>query len=170
MGSEIKIFYYQGPFFQYYYLPSISCLFVCLIKRSVCSLFDCKLCTCDPQVVKIDLHNLLKKLKLSQNQSGTTIFMFSGPRLSLGVEKSFLCYLVIITFFLFVYCMCAINTYTSLKFTINYTFLSISVASGMYQSTIYGLAAKLPFKYSGAVVLGSVNTFSYYIVHRIYLK
>ena len=48
MGSEIKIFYYQGPFFQYYYLPSISCLFVCLIKRSVCSLFDCKLCTCDP--------------------------------------------------------------------------------------------------------------------------
>ena len=48
MGPEIKIFYYQGPFFQYYYLPSISCLFVCLIKRSVCSLFDCKLCTCDP--------------------------------------------------------------------------------------------------------------------------
>ena len=48
MGPEIKIFYYQGPFFQYYYLPSISCSFVCLIKRSVCSLFDCKLCTCDP--------------------------------------------------------------------------------------------------------------------------
>ena len=66
--------------------------------------------------------------------------------------------------------MCAINAYTSIKFTIKYTFLSISVASGMYQSTIYGLAAKLPFKYSGAVVLGSVNTFSYYIVHRIYLK
>ena len=25
----------------------------------------------------------------------------------------------------------------------------------MYQSTVYGLAAKLPFKYTGAVVLGS---------------
>ena len=25
----------------------------------------------------------------------------------------------------------------------------------MYQNTIYGLAAKLPFKYTGAVVLGS---------------
>lgn len=31
----------------------------------------------------------------------------------------------------------------------------LNMASGMYQSTIYGLAAKLPFKYSGAVVLGS---------------
>lgn len=31
----------------------------------------------------------------------------------------------------------------------------ISVANGIYQNTIYGIAAKLPFKYTGAVVLGS---------------
>jgi hypothetical protein len=58
--------------------------------------------------------------------------------------------------------MYAINTYIRVYDSVlNTHFLSISVASGMYQSTIYGLAAKLPFKYSGAVVLGSVNTFSY---------
>ena len=30
--------------------------------------------------------------------------------------------------------------------------------NGIYQNTVYGLAAKLPFKYTGAVVLGSVST------------
>jgi len=35
------------------------------------------------------------------------------------------------------------------------------VANGIYQNTVYGLAAKLPFKFTGAVVLGSVsNTFN----------
>ena len=34
---------------------------------------------------------------------------------------------------------------------------SFSVANGIYQNTVYGLAAKLPFKYTGAVVLGSVS-------------
>lgn len=29
------------------------------------------------------------------------------------------------------------------------------MANGIYQNTIYGIAAKLPFKYTGAVVLGS---------------
>lgn len=32
-----------------------------------------------------------------------------------------------------------------------------SVANGIYQNTVYGIAAKLPFKYTGAVVLGSVS-------------
>ena len=36
-------------------------------------------------------------------------------------------------------------------------FSPILVASGIYQNTVYGLAAKLPFKYTGAVVLGSVS-------------
>jgi hypothetical protein len=31
------------------------------------------------------------------------------------------------------------------------------VANGIYQNTVYGIAAKLPFKYTGAVVLGSVS-------------
>jgi len=31
----------------------------------------------------------------------------------------------------------------------------LSMANGMYQNTVYGLAARLPFRYSGAVVLGS---------------
>lgn len=31
------------------------------------------------------------------------------------------------------------------------------MASGIYQSTVFGLAAKLPFKYTGAVVLGTVS-------------
>lgn len=31
----------------------------------------------------------------------------------------------------------------------------LNVAGGIYQNTVYGLAAKLPFKYTGAVVLGS---------------
>ena len=38
---------------------------------------------------------------------------------------------------------------------INWTFLT--VANGIYQNTVYGLAAKLPFNYIGAVVLGSVS-------------
>lgn len=32
---------------------------------------------------------------------------------------------------------------------------AISVAGGIYQNSVYGMAAKLPFKYTGAVVLGS---------------
>ena len=34
---------------------------------------------------------------------------------------------------------------------------SFPVVNGIYQNTVYGLAAKLPFKYTGAVVLGSVR-------------
>lgn len=33
--------------------------------------------------------------------------------------------------------------------------LSQIVAGGIYQNSVYGMAAKLPFKYTGAVVLGS---------------
>jgi equilibrative nucleoside transporter 1/2/3 len=31
------------------------------------------------------------------------------------------------------------------------------VANGVYQNTVFGMAAKLPFKYTGAVVLGTVS-------------
>lgn len=31
----------------------------------------------------------------------------------------------------------------------------LTVAGGIYQNSVYGMAAKLPFKYTGAVVLGS---------------
>ena len=31
------------------------------------------------------------------------------------------------------------------------------MANGVYQNTVYGLAARLPDKYTGAVVLGSVK-------------
>ena len=41
----------------------------------------------------------------------------------------------------------------------------ISVVNGIYQNTVYGLAAKLPFKYTGAVVLGSVSYIYIYLVH-----
>lgn len=30
-------------------------------------------------------------------------------------------------------------------------------ANGIYQNSVFGMAAKLPIKYTGAVVLGSVN-------------
>lgn len=33
----------------------------------------------------------------------------------------------------------------------------ISAANGIYQNSVFGMAAKLPIKYTGAVVLGSVN-------------
>lgn len=36
-----------------------------------------------------------------------------------------------------------------------YGFDTVSVANGVYQNTIFGMAAKLPGKYTGAVVLGS---------------
>lgn len=32
---------------------------------------------------------------------------------------------------------------------------TLTVAGGIYQNSVYGMAAKLPFKYTGAVVLGS---------------
>lgn len=32
----------------------------------------------------------------------------------------------------------------------------LNMANGVYQNTVYGLAARLPAKYTGAVVLGSV--------------
>ena len=33
----------------------------------------------------------------------------------------------------------------------------LNMANGVYQNTVYGLAARLPAKYTGAVVLGSVT-------------
>ena len=33
----------------------------------------------------------------------------------------------------------------------------LNMANGVYQNTVYGLAARLPDKYTGAVVLGSVK-------------
>ena len=33
----------------------------------------------------------------------------------------------------------------------------LNMANGIYQSTVFGLAARLPIKYTGAVVLGSVS-------------
>ena len=44
---------------------------------------------------------------------------------------------------------------------INDFFCLLSVANGVYQNTVYGVAAKLPFKYVGAVVLGSVSLHLY---------
>ncbi|KAF2358936.1 Equilibrative nucleoside transporter [Trinorchestia longiramus] len=35
------------------------------------------------------------------------------------------------------------------------TIVIINIANGIYQNTVYGMAARLPFKYTGAVVLGS---------------
>jgi len=33
----------------------------------------------------------------------------------------------------------------------------VLAANGIYQNSVFGMAAKLPIKYIGAVVLGSVN-------------
>jgi len=33
----------------------------------------------------------------------------------------------------------------------------VLAANGIYQNSVFGMAAKLPIKYTGAVVLGSVN-------------
>ena len=42
---------------------------------------------------------------------------------------------------------------------------TFSAVNGIYQNTVYGLAAKLPFKYTGAVVLGSVSAIEFECVH-----
>lgn len=36
-----------------------------------------------------------------------------------------------------------------------YSHFDISVANGIYQNTVFGMAGKLPNKYTGAVILGS---------------
>ena len=41
---------------------------------------------------------------------------------------------------------------------INKQLIYIVVANGVYQNTVFGMAAKLPFKYTGAVILGTVST------------
>ncbi|CAB3365752.1 Hypothetical predicted protein [Cloeon dipterum] len=38
---------------------------------------------------------------------------------------------------------------------------ALNMANGIYQNTVYGMAAKLPFKYTGAVVLGSVSILTF---------
>jgi len=40
---------------------------------------------------------------------------------------------------------------------INKYLICIVVANGVYQNTVFGMAAKLPFKYTGAVILGTVS-------------
>ena len=36
--------------------------------------------------------------------------------------------------------------------------VSLTVANGVYQNSVYGIAANLPMKYTNAVVLGSVSS------------
>ena len=36
-------------------------------------------------------------------------------------------------------------------------FSFVTVANGIYQNSVYGMAAKLPGKYTGAVILGTVS-------------
>lgn len=43
----------------------------------------------------------------------------------------------------------------------------LNVAGGIYQNCVYGMAAKLPFKYTGAVVLGSNISGSFTVVISI---
>jgi equilibrative nucleoside transporter 1/2/3 len=40
---------------------------------------------------------------------------------------------------------------------INKLFIFIVGANGVYQNTVFGMAAKLPFSYTGAVILGTVS-------------
>jgi hypothetical protein len=40
---------------------------------------------------------------------------------------------------------------------VNKEFIYVLVANGVYQNTVFGMAAKLPFKYTGAVILGTVS-------------
>ena len=40
---------------------------------------------------------------------------------------------------------------------INKELIYFAVANGVYQNTVFGMAAKLPFKYTGAVILGTVS-------------
>ena len=44
-----------------------------------------------------------------------------------------------------------------INFLQNLTFVPISVSNGIYQNTVYGIAAKMPFSHTGAVVLGTVS-------------
>lgn len=46
------------------------------------------------------------------------------------------------------------HSINSISIYVNFHFKS-PVAGGIYQNSVYGMAAKLPFKYTGAVVLGS---------------
>jgi hypothetical protein len=40
---------------------------------------------------------------------------------------------------------------------VNKESIYVLVANGVYQNTVFGMAAKLPFKYIGAVILGTVS-------------
>lgn len=40
---------------------------------------------------------------------------------------------------------------------LNTQFFNLLVVNGVYQNSLYGLAAKLPMKYSMAIVLGAVS-------------
>jgi equilibrative nucleoside transporter 1/2/3 len=40
---------------------------------------------------------------------------------------------------------------------VNKECIYVLVANGVYQNTVFGMAAKLPFKYIGAVILGTVS-------------
>jgi len=42
-----------------------------------------------------------------------------------------------------------------INFLQNLTFVRILVSNGIYQNTVYGIAAKMPFSHTGAVVLGT---------------
>ena len=44
-----------------------------------------------------------------------------------------------------------------INFLQNLTFVNIAVSNGIYQNTVYGIAAKMPFSHTGAVVLGTVS-------------
>ncbi|XP_069679045.1 equilibrative nucleoside transporter 1 isoform X2 [Periplaneta americana] len=52
--------------------------------------------------------------------------------------------------------MCDSSQWPEVFFTVTMiTVVILNMANGVYQNTVYGMAAKLPFKYTGAVILGA---------------
>lgn len=43
-----------------------------------------------------------------------------------------------------------------------------SAANGIYQNSVFGMVAKLPTKYTGAVILGTVNINLYNYMIKLY--
>lgn len=44
----------------------------------------------------------------------------------------------------------------------------LSAANGIYQNSVFGMVAKLPTKYTGAVILGTVNINLYNYMIKLY--
>ncbi|XP_054167111.1 equilibrative nucleoside transporter 3-like [Oppia nitens] len=137
--------------------------------------FECKLNITDPQCNRVDhlSNETLTGMNLSYKEDFLSylgvsaqvpnvlfnllniIFQFGGKNLTISITVAIAVEVVLFIMTIILAMVDSSGWPAEFFYITMATVVLINIANGVYQNSVYGLAAKLPMKYSNAVVLGS---------------